>query len=157
MARLNECQILAPYPFGIPTLRGYPPPPARRQSEFPAPSQRRVTPISYTPPPIRSRTYRRFHDCLFIPNIEDVAELVDARRRILGLESEYFGRNASKVAPKFTSPLAIGLMLAVMPPLAVALVWSSRHFAHTAKVAITIYGMFTFVSLLVAITMAMHG
>lgn len=139
-------------------MRGSPPPaPARHQSEFPTPSQRRVTPISYTPPPIRSRTYRRFHDCLFIPNIEDVAELVDARRRILGLESAYRGRSPSRREPKYTSPLAIGLMLAFMPPLAVSLVWSSRHFVHSAKVAITIYGMFTFVALLATIAMALHG
>jgi hypothetical protein len=42
------------------------------------------------------------------------------------------------------------------PPLAVSLVWSSKHFAHPAKVAITIYGMFTFVALLAAAVFGLH-
>jgi hypothetical protein len=106
--------------------------------------------IVLAPPPVRSPSYRRLHDCLFVPNIEEVMELVEARRLINGREQN-FAPTKSNVEPAFTSPLAIGIALAFMPPLAVSLVWSSRHFNHAAKVAITVYGMFTFAMSLIAI------
>ena len=156
--RLNECQIIGPYPFGIPTLRGYPPPaPSRQPSFHQRPTQRRAPPLASAPVPVRSPSYRRFHNCMFLPNFDDVAEFVEARRRILELDSKVHPRHIAKREPRFTSPLVIGLMLAVLPPLAVTLVWSSPHFVHAAKVAVTIYGMFTFVALLATIMLALHS
>lgn len=156
MRKLNDCQIVGPYPFGIPTLQGNPPPVGRAHEEPAIPLKRRVAPVSYAPPSVRSRSYRQLHDCLFIPNFQTVAELVDARRYILEYES--LGRRRPwRRESRLTSPLAIGLMLAFLPPLAVSLVWSSKHFAQPAKVAITVYGMFTFVALLVAAFLGLHG
>jgi len=94
---------------------------------------------------------------MFLPNFDDVAEFVEARRRILELDSKVHPRHIAKREPRFTSPLVIGLMLAVLPPLAVTLVWSSPHFVHAAKVAVTIYGMFTFVALLATVMLALHS
>ncbi len=157
MPRLNECQIIGPYPFGIPTLRGYPPPaPARQPTVFTKPTPRRATPSTPAPVSVRSPSYRKFHNCMFLPNVHDIVEFVDARRRLLELDSQFPRRRIAKREPRFTSPLAIGLMLAVMPPLAVALVWSSPHFVHPAKVAITLYGMFTLVALLATIVLVLH-
>lgn len=87
-------------------------------------------------------------------------ELFEARRFLYEYES--LGREPQAQLPvkrdaRLTSPLAIGLMLAFIPPLAVTLVWSSKHFAQPAKVAITIYGMFTFMALLVAAFFGFHG
>ena len=157
MPRLNECQIIARYPFGIPTLRGFPPPPPR-SARVPlaslAISNRRTPSIALALPPVRSPSYRRLHDCLFIPNIEQLIELAEARRVINGREQNLFAPAKSNVELGFTSPLAIGMALTFLPPLAVSLVWSSRHFNHAAKVAITVYGMFTFVMSLIAVYVA---
>ena len=163
MRKLNDCRIVPPYPFGIPTLRGYPSPVAAAHDASAIPLKRRVTPVAYVPPEIRSRTYRRLHDCLFIPNFETVAEVVEARRLVYEYEALRSGtastrdnyrvmpyRRRSRYESRLTSPLAIGFMLAFIPPLAVSFVWSSKHFEHPAKIAITVYGMFTFVALLVA-------
>jgi hypothetical protein len=93
---------------------------------------------------------------MFLPNVDDIVEFVEARRRLLELDSKFPRRHKAKREPRFTSPLAIGLMLAVVPPLAVTLVWSSPHFVYPAKVAITLYGMFTFVAMLATILLALH-
>ena len=163
MRKLNDCQIVPPYPFGIPTLRGYPSPTATAHDASAIPLKRRATPVAYKPPVTRSRTYRRLHDCLFIPNFETVAEVVEARRLVYEYEALRSGtagtrdnyrvmpyRRRSRHESPLTRPLAIGFMLAFIPPLAVSFVWSSKHFEHPAKIAITVYGMFTFVALLVA-------
>ena len=158
MRRLNDCHVIYPAPFELPTLRGYPPP-VPSVYEAPAVSaKRRSTPVPYGPPVVRSRTQRRLHDCRFIPNFETALELFEARRFVYEYES--LGRPPQPPVQResrLTSPLAIGLMLAFMPPLAVTLVWSSKHFAQPAKVAITIYGMFTFVALLAATFFGLHG
>jgi hypothetical protein len=93
---------------------------------------------------------------MFLPNVDDVIEFAEARRRMLELDSKPPRRHTASREPRFTSPLAIGLMLAVVPPLAVTLVWSSPHFVYPAKVAITLYGMFTLVALLATIVLALH-
>lgn len=158
MRRLNDCQIIYPAPFELPTLRGYPPPPPVARDVSTAEQKRRGTSATYLPPPVRTRSHRRLHDCRFVPNYETAVELVEARRFVC--EYDALARAAqprSRREPSLTSPLAIGLLLAFVPPLAVTLVWSSKHFAHSAKVAITIYGMFTFVALLVAAIFGVHG
>ena len=157
MSRLKDRLKLGRYPIGIPTLRGYPPAAsARRPSQRP-PSQRRAAPISSAPLPIRSRSYRRKHDCLFIPNFEELAELVDARRSVRGFVSAADAQQGLQRQTRFTSPLAIGLALAFMPPVAVALVWSSPHFGYAAKVAVTVYGAGTFVLMMSAVITLIHG
>jgi len=157
MARLKDRLKLGRYPIGIPTLRGFPPAaPIRHPSQRP-PSQRRAAPISSVPLPIRSRSYRRQHDCLFVPNFEELAELVDARRGIRRLASAADAQQALQRQTRFTSPLAIGLALAFMPPVAVALVWSSPHFGFAAKVAVTVYGAGTFALMIGAVIALIHG
>lgn len=158
LRRLNDCHVIYPAPFELPTLRGFPPPVPSACEPPPAALRRRITPVSYTPPAVRSRTYRRLHDCRFIPNFTTAMELFEARRFVYEYES--LGREPRKPLTRespLSSPLGIGLMLAFIPPLAVALVWSSKHFAQPAKIAITIYGMFTFMALLVAAFFGLHG
>jgi hypothetical protein len=92
-----------------------------------------------------------------IAKFDDFAEIVDARRRIVEFDLGLRGQRTTQPAPSFTSPLAIGLLLTVMPPMAVALVWSSPHFAHAARVAVTVYGMFTFMTALAAIILVLHS
>jgi hypothetical protein len=38
------------------------------------------------------------------------------------------------------SPLAMGLLMLFLPPVAVTLVWSSRSFSRAAQIALTVYG-----------------
>lgn len=55
------------------------------------------------------------------------------------------------------SPLTIGLLLAFLPPVAVALVWQSPHFGRSGRIAVTAYGMFAFVAMLAAAVIALHA
>ena len=158
MRKFNDCHMLSTRPVKIPTLRNYPPPPSRplsspriaqRMPSQRPPQARRAS----VPPPVRSESYRRKHDCLFVPNLEAVAEGIEARREQPRSESAARDRD---IQSWFLNPLAIGLMLTLLPPLAVALVCLSPRFSHTAKVAVTVYGMFALVALLVAVVAAVH-
>jgi hypothetical protein len=42
--------------------------------------------------------------------------------------------------PFLPSPVAIGLLMVVAPPLAVTLVWTSPRFDATARMALTVFG-----------------
>jgi hypothetical protein len=86
-----------------------------------------------------------------------LAELVDARRSVRGFVSAADAQQGLQRQTRFTSPLAIGLALAFMPPVAVALVWSSPHFGYAAKVAVTVYGAGTFVLMMSAVITLIHG
>lgn len=161
MRRLSKCQMLGTHPVKIPTLRDYPPPISRSLSSprvaQRTPSQRPCPPRrASVPPKVRSPSYRRKHDCLFVPNLEAIAEVIEARRQQARVESDTNDRTAG-IPARFLSPLAIGIFLTLLPPVAVALVWLSPHFRHPARVAVTVYGMFALVAVLVAIVVAVHG
>ncbi len=155
MRKFNDCNLFGTRPVKIPTLRDYPPRCAR--STVPPPSPR---PVSYrpvvsrrqsVPPPVRSRSSQRKHDCLFVPNLGDIEEVINARHGELRPDS------VSKANSILTTPLAIGLLLTFLPPVAVALVWHSSHFSHAAKIAVTAYGLFAFLALLGAAIVLSHG
>jgi hypothetical protein len=38
------------------------------------------------------------------------------------------------------SPLVVGLLMTILPPLAVTLVWSSTRMPRAAQIALTLYG-----------------
>jgi hypothetical protein len=54
------------------------------------------------------------------------------------------------------TPLALGLLMTIAPPVAVTLVWSSPRFSRAAQVALTAYGALVTV-LLAAIVLAALG
>jgi hypothetical protein len=155
MRKFNDCNFFGTRPVKIPTLRDYPPrctrstlPPAspRPISHRPPPSRRQSA-----PPPARSRSSQRKHDCLFVPNLKEIEEVIDARR---GKMRSVAAANATA---SLASPLAIGLLLMFLPPVAVVLVWQSSRFSHAARIAVTTYGMFAFIAMLAATVAALHG
>jgi hypothetical protein len=61
----------------------------------------------------------------------------DARRRVAELETET-GKHRQAVQWA-ESPIAIGLLLTLLPPLGVTLLWASRRFSRAAKIGVTTY------------------
>lgn len=139
--RLNHCRIMY-RPWQIPTLIAYPPPPperhlvralrARRVEEAPA-SQ----PL---PRPLR----RRSRDCIFIPDMDMALQFIEARRRADDIVDRRARRRDRAHLPASPSaldtPVVLGLLLTVIPPLAVTMIWSTSRFSRTAQLALTVYG-----------------
>jgi hypothetical protein len=75
---------------------------------------------------------------VFIPDMDIALQFLEARRRAAEIE-----RGAGlPFTGRTQAPLAIGLLMAVAPPLAVTLVWSDSRFSRTAQIALTAYGAF---------------
>jgi hypothetical protein len=133
--RLRHCQLIQ-RGWSVPTLRGFPPPPympspapfwpreARETHEPPAPYQR------------RSRSYRKLHDCHYIPDMSAALQFLSARRAVA----------APAPVPRDDAPgslrmaIAIGLLMTVAPPVAITVVWATPAFSRTAQLALTAYG-----------------
>jgi hypothetical protein len=146
--RLKHCRILY-RPWRVPTLISYPPPPPAKRDEPIIGFARPATPPErVTPPPVRSRSERRRRDCVFIPDMDIALQFIEARRQAAGLLGELELPPSSRRAARYEvpkheitdSPVAIGVLMTVAPPLAITLVWSSSRFARTAQWALTAYG-----------------
>jgi hypothetical protein len=145
--RLKHCRILY-RPWRVPTLISYPPPPPVPRLEPVVALARHATPPERVAPlPVRSRSERRRRDCVFIPDMDIALQFIEARRRAEGLlgdpEPPPSSSRQRYEPPKHeltASPLAIGLLMTIAPPLAVTLVWSSGRFPRAAQWALTGYG-----------------
>jgi hypothetical protein len=138
--RLKHCRIMYGL-WRVPTLIAYPPPPPEPARPRPILALPRVhTPVPSTPWEPRS-TRRRRRDCVFIPDMDVAMQFLEARRQAAGLPRA--ADEASFVLPRvgvLDTPLALGLLMTVVPPLAVTMVWSSTRFPRTAQIALTLYG-----------------
>ena len=127
-------------PFGLPTMIAYPPPPYSPPPTFVAAPLLAMA-RAPSPPLTRSRTYRRHRDCQFIPNMDVAVQFIEARQIAIAL-----GKPARRVprtaSPRLYDPLAIGLLMTVMPPVGVPLLWASHRFTREAKIALTLYATF---------------
>jgi len=136
---MKHCRIMY-RPWRVPTLISYPPPapePARPRPLLlmPAAEPARIPERQRDP---RSATRRR-RDCVFIPNMDIAMQFIEARRRAADLARP--DRDDLTALPMaFDTPLVLGLLMTVLPPLAVTLVWSTPRFSRAAQVALTIYG-----------------
>jgi hypothetical protein len=140
---MKHCRIMF-RPWRVPTLVSYPPPP-------PEPARPRpllLMPAAEAPrAPVRrlderSATRRR-RDCVFIPNMDIAMQFIEARRRAADLyRSAHLDRDRDLTLPMaFDTPLVLGLLMMVLPPVAVTMVWSTSRFSRTAQVALTLYGV----------------
>jgi hypothetical protein len=76
------------------------------------------------------------HDCLFIPNMDIALRFIEARRLAPAPPL-----NVSRASPtSFEVPIAIGLLMTIVPPVAVTLLWVTPHFSRAAQIALTVYG-----------------
>jgi len=142
--RLKQCRIWY-RPSGMPTLIAYPPPPPERRPSWselaplrlPAPTPRMDSPT------LRPRSSRRRRDCVFIPEMDIAMQFVEARRMAARIErAEHEERPSRDALPvsAMESPLFMGLLMTLLPPLAVTLVWYSPRVPRAAQIALTAYG-----------------
>ncbi|HEY8040021.1 MAG TPA: hypothetical protein VIF15_09520 [Polyangiaceae bacterium] len=152
LRRLGHCRIMQ-RPWGMPTLIAYPPPPyaSTRPRPFVSITRAPEPPAPSPWPTVRSRSYRRRHDCVFIPDMEVAVEFLEARRLAAQIErgerrkgrperEERQEQEEEEESATLDDPLALGLLMTFLPPLAVTLVWSSRRFCRAAQIALTLYG-----------------
>jgi hypothetical protein len=128
-------------PWRVPTLIAYPPPPP----ELARPRPLLLMPAVEPPrTPVRSfdgrSLTRRRRDCIFIPNMDIAMQFIEARRR--AADPDRSARVESEPAPPtaLDTPLILGLLMMVLPPLAVTMVWSTPGFSQSARIALTLYG-----------------
>jgi hypothetical protein len=143
--RLNHCRILY-RPWRVPTLISYPPPPPRPAPYEPVVALARPStpPEHVAPMPVRSRSERRRRDCVFIPDMDIALQFLEARRIAMEGNEPPASSRRPYALPRHEladSPVAIGLLMTVAPPLAITLVWSSTRFAPAAQWALTAYGV----------------
>jgi len=129
-------------PWSVPTLIAYPPPPPELARPRPALLMPAVEPLR-TPvrrPDLRTPSRRR-RDCVFIPDMDIALQFIEARRRAAGLDRPAPADSSPPALPAvFDTPLVLGLLLTVLPPLAVTIVWSSPRFSASARIALTLFG-----------------
>ncbi|HEY3820747.1 MAG TPA: hypothetical protein VGL81_26455 [Polyangiaceae bacterium] len=146
--RMKHCRIMVGRGWAVPTLIAYPPPPPESARSRPIMALPRVqTPVpAPARPPWEERSARsRRRDCVFIPDMDVVLEFIEARRRAAGM-----GRFRALDEPlprvpttQMDTPLVLGLLMTVLPPLAVTMVWSSTRLPRAAQIALTLYGALT--------------
>ena len=85
----------------------------------------------------------------------DVAvQFLQARRLASPARADVFGPLPAVRQPEasLATPVAIGLLLLLVPPLAVTLVWTTPRFDPTARMALTLFGgLVTMLMALVAV------
>jgi hypothetical protein len=90
---------------------------------------------------------------VFIPNMDIAMQFIEARRLAGEMVHAKHGKDARPAVDglpleAWSSPLAIGLLMTLLPPLAVTLVWYSPRVPRAAQIALTAYG--TLVTLVLA-------
>ena len=157
--RMKHCRIMQGR-WAVPTLIAYPPPPP----ELGRPRPILALPRVHTPVPVAPRVpweersaRRRRRDCVFIPNMDIALQFIEARRQAAGIDRiRDLAREPLLPAlpmSAMVTPIVLGLLMTVVPPLAVTMVWSSSRLPRAAQIALTLYGALTMVAL-TAIAMA---
>jgi hypothetical protein len=83
--------------------------------------------------------------------MEVAMQIFEARRRAEEMEREAVARHvhphrrpqAKRYLSPFEDPMVLGMLMLVVPPLAVTMVWSSSRFPRAAQIALTVYGALT--------------
>lgn len=135
-------------PWRVPTMIAFPPPPPDASVPRPILSLPRVrTPVEAERRIVRGPSTRRRRDCLFLPDLEIAAQVFEARHRAAEMERAAV---QAHVRPKprqylspFEDPMVLGMLMLVVPPLAVTMVWSTSRLPRAAQIALTIYGAVT--------------
>jgi hypothetical protein len=147
--RFKHCRIMQ-RPLGVPTIIAFPPPapePAIPRPILALPRVRTpVVEVEARPP--RGAGSRRRRDCLFLPDMDVAVQVLEARRRAAELErravDDYLNRGkATRALSPYEDPLVLGLLMMVVPPLAVTMVWSTSRFSRAAQIALTVFGALT--------------
>jgi len=146
VVRMKDCRIMIRR-WAMPTLIAYPPPPP--ESARPRPIM--ALPRVHTPLPSVARDERpgrrRWRDCVFIPDMDVAVQFLEARRLALGAgrDRDRLREEPLPVIPMtgLDSPVVLGLLMLLLPPLAVTLVWSSARLPRAAQIALTLYGALT--------------
>lgn len=121
-------------------------------------------PRVHTPVPVAPRVSweersarRRRRDCVFIPDMDIALQFIEARRQAAGIDRiRDLAREPLLPAlpmSAMVTPIVLGLLMTVVPPLAVTMVWSSTRLPRAAQIALTLYGALTMIAL-TAIAMA---
>jgi hypothetical protein len=148
--RMKHCRVMV-RPWQIPTLIAYPPPPPERAGVR-APVVRRVEALA-TPRSLPRPARRRGRDCIFIPDMDMALQFIEARRRAADIDDARDRAALPALPTLLDTPVVLGLLLTVLPPLAVTMIWSTPRFSRTAQMALTLYGALVTV-LLAAIAIA---
>ncbi len=131
--------------WGMPTLIAYPPPPpesARARPILALPRVKTPLPAARITPWEERSARRRRRDCVFIPDMDVALQFVEARRKAMEVGRARALEDERPVVPTngMDSPLVLGLLMLIVPPLAVTLVWSNPRLPRAAQVALTAYG-----------------
>jgi hypothetical protein len=142
---MRHCRIM-PGPLRVPTLIAYPPPVAEVGPTRPLMALPAVRSSAVPDAPVRSPGRRRARECVFIPDMDIALQFIEGRRR--AAEAAGLGVPPGPALPSslpavLESPLVLGLLMTVVPPLAVTLLWSTPRLPRSAQIALTLYGALT--------------
>jgi hypothetical protein len=71
----------------------------------------------------------------------DIAmQFIEARRRAADPDRPARVESEPALPTALDTPLILGLLMMVLPPLAVTMVWSTPGFSRSARIALTLYG-----------------
>jgi hypothetical protein len=142
---MRHCRIM-PGPLRVPTLMDYPPPVAEVGPTPPLMTLPAVRSAALPDAPVRSPVRRRARECVFIPDMDIALQFIEGRRRAAeaaGLEAPPGRSGPSALSAVLESPVVLGLLMMVVPPLAVTLLWSRPRLSRPAQIALTLYGALT--------------
>jgi hypothetical protein len=157
---MKHCRIMLGR-WAVPTLIAFPPPPPESARARPILAMPRVhTPIPDTPRPSweERSARRRRRDCVFIPDMDVALQFIEARRQAASAILARRGADEARPAlPGNTmeTPLVLGLLMLLLPPLAVTMVWMSTRLHRTAQIALTLYGALTTLALTAIVVAAL--
>jgi hypothetical protein len=150
---MKHCRIMYGR-WAVPTLIAYPPPPPESARARPILALPRVqTPVPPAPrvPWEERSARRRRRDCIFIPDMDIALQFIEARRQAAGMDRirDLARDDALPSLPTtaMDTPLVLGLLMTILPPLAVTMVWSSSRLPRMAQIALTLYGALTTLAL----------
>jgi hypothetical protein len=150
---MKHCRIMVGR-WAVPTLIAYPPPPpepARPRHIMALPRVQTPVPAAPRVPWEERSARRRRRDCVFIPDMDLALQFAEARRQAAGMDRI---RDLARDEPfpavprsAMDSPLVLGLLMTVLPPLAVTMVWSTSRLPRAAQIALTLYGALTTIAI----------
>jgi hypothetical protein len=160
---MKHCRIMHGR-WAVPTLIAYPPPPpesARARPILALPRVQTPVPAVARVPWEERSARRRRRDCVFIPDMDIALQFLEARRQAAGMhrvrDLARDDRLPSLPTSVMETPLVLGLLMTVLPPLAVTMVWSTSRLPRPAQIALTLYGALTMVALTAIALAALLG
>ena len=137
--RLEQCRA-GQRSWDVPTVHGSPAPPSGTHKAARArPRESALDPAaSRSAAPFAPRG-RLHDDCVLIPQFHEAEAFVEVRQgaRVHG---------SRRAFAHLETPVVLALLMTFLPPLAVAIVWSSTQLTRVAQIALTLYGVVTTVA-----------